>query len=88
MSGPAFSQAGEKCSLHIAYIFLMQLGWEMVGTKSVGRWTDCSQRQDFGATCAPGGEGKGIPVGIQCRGCCGHGHKELLWSWHRCFLDQ
>lgn len=65
------SQAGEKCSLHIAYIFLMQPGWEIVGNKSVGRWTGCPQRKAFGATCAPSGEGISMGDLVQ----------RMLWAW-------
>lgn len=67
------SQAGEKCSLHIAYIFLMQPGWEIVGNKSVGRWTDCPQRKAFGAPCAPLGEGISVGDLVQ----------RMLWAWAR-----
>lgn len=75
------SQARENCSLHIAYIFLMRPDWEMAGNKIKGEWTDCPQSQALGVPCVPGSEGKGILVGIHCRGsCCHHGRKQPSWS--------
>lgn len=67
------SQAGEKVQFAHCLHFLMQPGWEIVGNKSVGRWTDCPQRKALVPPVPLWGEGISVGDLVQ----------RMLWAWAR-----